>query len=492
MTSLRFPRGPRRWREGVRRFIGATDPVPAEAARAMRRRWHELPRGARTSSQTLGRIAVGCEGTHGVFPQCNLTCRPCYHSADANKVRVDGSHTLEEVTRQMKLLRELRGPRAHAQLIGGEVSLLSPDDHAAALAAMRSHGREPMSMTHGDFDFDYLRALVTAPDGSLRLPRVSFAAHFDSLMRGRSGAPRPRCEHELDGHRAAFAAMFARLRAETGARYYLAHNMTVTRANLDQVARVVATVRHLDFSTMSFQPAARVGDPRRWGTDLDEGVSVDEVWQRIEHGMGQRIAWRAVQVGDPRCNRTAFGILVGERWVPLLDPESGADLAFRDSVFERVPGLSLAADRAWISAVKVIRLTTTHPRLAVRSLAWARRFTRRAGGWTRLAVALSGRHVSLKTFVVHAFMDASVVEPAWRELKAGTRAEDPEVRAAQERLQACAYSMAHPETGELVPACVQHSVLDPGENRRLVTMLPMPSRRRDDLTTGGESANARR
>lgn len=50
----------------------------------------------------------------------------------------------------MALLRKVRGPRAHAQLIGGEVSLLSPDDHAATLQIMRSYGREPMSMSHGE------------------------------------------------------------------------------------------------------------------------------------------------------------------------------------------------------------------------------------------------------------------------------------------------------------------------------------------------------
>jgi hypothetical protein len=32
--------------------------------------------------------------------------------------------------------------------------------------------------------------------------------------------------------------------------------------------------------------------------------------------------------------------------------------------------------------------------------------------------------------------------------------------------------MAHPETGELVPACAQHAVLDPLENLRLQELLP--------------------
>lgn len=34
-------------------------------------------------------------------------------------------------------------------------------------------------------------------------------------------------------------------------------------------------------------------------------------------------------------------------------------------------------------------------------------------------------------------------------------------------------NMAHPETGELIPACVQHSVLDPEENKTLRTLLPV-------------------
>jgi hypothetical protein len=70
-------------------------------------------------------------------------------------------------------------------------------------------------------------------------------------------------------------------------------------------------------------------------------------------------------------------------------------------------------------------------------------------------------------------MDARVVRPAWELMRAGRTAEDPAVRAAQERLSACFYAMAHPETGELVPACVQHAVLDPAENIALARELPL-------------------
>ena len=33
--------------------------------------------------------------------------------------------------------------------------------------------------------------------------------------------------------------------------------------------------------------------------------------------------------------------------------------------------------------------------------------------------------------------------------------------------------MAHPDTGELVPACVQHALLDPAENLELRRLLPI-------------------
>jgi len=80
-----------------------------------------------------------------------------HHWPEANRVRIDGAHTVREMEAQMALLRSRRGPGQHAQLIGGEVTLLSPDDHAAALHAMLRHGRKPMSMSHGDFDYDSWR-----------------------------------------------------------------------------------------------------------------------------------------------------------------------------------------------------------------------------------------------------------------------------------------------------------------------------------------------
>jgi hypothetical protein len=461
-----------RVRAGWRRLAERTRPVHPETERALAERWAALPEHVRTPAQSLGRHAVGCEGTHGVFPRCNLTCTPCYHSADANKVRVDGGHTVREVDAQMAHLRERRGPYAHAQLIGGEVSLLPPDDHAEALLTMRRHGRSPMSMTHGDFDPGYLRALVTGDDGRLRLPRVSFAAHVDSLMRGRRGAVRPRSEAELHPFRERFVQVFRDLRAETGLRYYLAHNMTVTPANLDQVADTVRAVLPMGYSMMSFQPAAHVGDERRWKESYT-AVDADAVWAQLEAGLGRTVPHQAVEFGDPRCNRLGFGFLADGAWHPFVDPAAEAELRARDAFFAHFGGIAFSNTPPALLAVKVLRVLRSHPGDVRVALAWTRSLLRRVGGLRALAGAARRKQLGLMTFEVHSFMDAEQVGPAWAMMQRGETATDPQLLATQERLAACTYSMSHPETGQLVPACAQHSVLDIAENVELRRLLPL-------------------
>lgn len=444
-----------------------TRPEAPELSAALGRRWEQLPAHVRNDAQSIGRRTVGCEGTHGVFPRCNLACTPCYHSREANRVRVDGAHTVAEVDRQMELLARERGPGQNAQLIGGEVTLLDPDDHAAALAAMRRHGRKPMSMSHGDFDYEYLERLVLGPGGRPRLDSVFFAGHFDSMMFGRRGQRRVAREQELNGARRRFCDMFARLQREHGVGSYLAHNMTVTPRNVDQVAQVLRDCRRYGFRMFSFQPAAFVGNDARWRDDYAE-LSDDAVWAQMEAGAGTRLPYRVFQIGDERCNRTAYGVLVGQRWVALLDDRVAADLRARDTFYRVIGALDFAAPPALLAA-RLTRAFAREPRALLSAAAWARRFVRRAGGLARMR----REGVQPLTLVMHSFMNAADVRPAWEGLQRGQMSEDPRVRATQERLQACSYAMAHPESGTLVPACVQHSVLDPQENVRLQVLLPV-------------------
>jgi hypothetical protein len=321
-------------------------------------------------------------------------------------VRTDGPHTIAELERQMAYLRTTRGTGQHAQLIGGEVTLLGPEDHARALEVMERHGRKPMSMTHGDFDYDYLHDLAIAPDGSRRFRRLRVAGHFDSLMLGRRGVPRPRSEAELDAHRRRFVAMFERLRAQHGVGFDLAHNMTVTPRNLGEVASVVRSCAGMRFGMMSFQPAAYVGNPRRWKEDF-RAVTIDDVWAEIERGVGTRLPWAHLQMGDARCNRSAYGILAGGRWTPILDDRDERDLRVRDRFLDAFGGMDFERAPAALVAA-VARVVARHPAVVPAAAGWAARFVRRSGA-RRL---LTGRPRAL-TFVVHAFMDAEVVKPAW-------------------------------------------------------------------------------
>ncbi|MDD2857172.1 MAG: hypothetical protein PHU75_00700 [Candidatus Nanopelagicales bacterium] len=368
----------------------------------------------------------------------------------------------------MAYLRARRGPRGHAQLIGGEVSLLTPDDHAAVLHVMHDHGREPMSMTHGDFDYDYLQRLAVGPDGRRRFTRLSFAAHFDSLMRSRRTMPRPRTEADLHGPRRAFVQMFARLRREHGVRSFLAHNMTVTPANLAEVAEVAHAASMMGFSMLSFQPAAFVGDDRRWDGSYRE-ITNDDLWTQIETGIGTRVPYAGLQFGDQRCNRTSFGFMIGSTWHPLIDDTSPHDLAARDTFLTNLGGITLGGVPKWVAALRLARGVAAHPHVVPVGLRYARGLVQRAGG---LGALRHGR-VWPMTFVLHAFMDAADVAPAWAMLQDDQVSEDPHIRATQERLQACVYTMAHPETGMLVPACAQHAVLDADENAQLRTLLPI-------------------
>ena len=298
--------------------------------------------------------------------------------------------------------------------------------------------------------------------------RRQFAAHFDSLMRGRRGIPRPSAESELSPYRRGFVEMFDRLRREHGVRSYLAHNMTVTPTNVGQIADVVRDALTMGYSMMSFQPAAFVGDDRRWKEGFRE-VTGDDVWAQIEAGAGTRIPFAGVRIGDPRCNRTSFGFLVGSRWVPFVDDASPTDVAARDMFLRHFGGMTLGGARAWIAGLRVLRGVAAHPSILGPGSRYVAGLMRRSDG----PIALLRGRVRPMTFVMHTFMDAADVTPAWKLLQEGVISDDPAIRATQERLQACVYTMAHPESDMLVPACAQHSVLDPEENTELRRLLPI-------------------
>lgn len=463
-------------------------------------RYEELPDHVKTESQMLGRMSPGCEGTQGVFPRCNFSCHPCYHSADANKVRVDGMHTVTEVARQMESLRRLRGPTGHCQLIGGEVSLLPAEDHALALETMRFFGRIPMSFTHGDFDYDYLLRLAVLPSGRPRFSRLDFAVHFDIGMRGRRGAFRFHAESQLTPYRQRFVDMFRRLRREHGVHYYLAHNMTVQPTNLPTIADAVSDLISMGFRLISFQPAAlqgarRVDTVRNIVAD-DDGASV---WREIERGVGIRLPYSLFQMGDVRCNRMSVCGVVGANRddgcpahvFPLFDDTCSADVHARNLIMQNIGNIVLPPN---LIALKVFRTLIFKPWLLIPALSWMFRIIRRARGiWHILS-----RGIQPLTVVMHRFMDAEDVNTAWQLMERKVPSSDPVIEAAgpriretMERLAACSYAMAHPDEGRVVPACVQHSCYDDKLNETLSEQLPLsePAKSASEATLDFLSTN---
>lgn len=145
-----------------------------------------------------------------------------------------------------------------------------------------------------------------------------------------------------------------------------------------------------------------------------------------------------------------------------------ADLRVRDAFFRFFGGVSFSGTPLPQLLVKIARVVVVHPSAAIVAIGWASRMLRRV----KLMPLL--RHgIRPVTFVMHSFMDAAEVAPAWEAMQRGETCDDPDLAAVQQRLQACSYAMAHPETGEIVPACVQHSVLDPDENATLRRCLPL-------------------
>lgn len=428
----------------------------------------------------LGRLSPGCEGTRGVFPKCNFGCTPCYHSVDANKVRIDGLHTVTEIARQMQLLHDSRGSAAHCQLIGGEVSLLDPNDHVLALETMRFFGRIPMSFTNGDFDYDYLKRLAIKGSRK-RFDRIDFAVHFDIGMKGRAGTEHVKTEMDLNPFRKRFVEMFEVLRQRYGVRYYLAHNMTVQQSNLQYVAQAVIEMRNMGFRLLSFQPAAKQGNDKRWVLNLREVQDDDGemVWKEIEKGMGIRLPYSLFQMGDVRCNRMSVCATVGPKnscrakVFPLFDDLCPQDVKARDLVMTHVGNIVL---KPKILALKIFRILLRRPWLIIPVMRWCLRVAKRAGG----IVPILRWGITPLTIVMHRFMDANDVSEAWQLMEAGVSSEDPKVeetgpriRETMQRLASCSYAMAQPDTGRIVPACVQHSIYDPVENKELTEKLPL-------------------
>jgi len=157
-------------------------------AAAIARRWAELPEVAKTPGQVLGRFAPGCEAPTG----CS---RPAISSAPRATARGmptrSGWTAVTPSPRSRRRCRCSRSCAARARTPSSSTAShpAPPYDHAEALSSMRRHGREPISMTHGDIDYDYLRQLMLGPDGRRWLDPVLSAGVNTHSLRPAASTP---------------------------------------------------------------------------------------------------------------------------------------------------------------------------------------------------------------------------------------------------------------------------------------------------------------
>ena len=260
------------------------------------------------------------------------------------------------------------------------------------------------------------------------------------MMFGRRGIRRVRDEAELHPHRARFCEMFQRLEREHGVTHYLAHNMTVTPRNVDQVAGVIEQCRDLGFRMFSFQPAAFIGNANRWKDDYRD-VSTDAVWARSSGAPA------------PGCTGARFRSATRAATAAPTAPSSATDTCRCSTrttratphMLERLPpclrGHGLRRGAHWCVRAAGARSGVTG--FLAGGSGWARRFD----ATSRRRPCPPASPPRPVTFVMHSFMDARVVQPGLGCAAARGCRTEPEIREAQERLQACSYAMAHPEDG---------------------------------------------
>ncbi|MBK8248655.1 MAG: radical SAM protein [Gemmatimonadetes bacterium] len=386
------------------------EPVLSETrANLARSRARLLPQ-FRTPQQMLGRQGNGCGATIGAMPRCDFACRGCYLGDEANRIP---AASVEEVKAQMRALRPLLGNAGNLQLTDGEVTLRPAGEIVELLQYATSLGLIPMLMTHGDSfrrQPGLLERLIV--EGGLR----EVSIHVDTTQRGRRGDRwrAARTEAELNPLRDEFAAMLRDAARATGAPVRGATTMTVTRENLDGVPDVMRwLLRNADvFRLVSFQPIAQVG---RTEEGLGGGVTVDELWDRIAHGLGTTELSRAHQwLGHPGCNRFVHGIVAtggehGSRYLPVRVDGDGDGPRIVDEFLDQFGGVTFRRDagvRRWLRAAA---LAWHAPRTTLGNVpAFVRYWLRRLDPghpWRAAANLLRGRtHLQSLVVVSHHFM----------------------------------------------------------------------------------------
>ncbi|MBV8586892.1 MAG: hypothetical protein JO308_11450, partial [Verrucomicrobia bacterium] len=303
------------------------------------------------------------------------------------------------------------------------------------------------------------------------------AVHIDLTQRGRAGRIRQRLtsELELNPIREAFTQLVRAIRARTGLPLELAHNCTVTEANLGSIPNLVRWFladpdRTRIWRNLSFLPEANTGRTISSG----RRATPQQVWEAICSGLGVKISGHTLIGGHPDCNQGAT-LLVSRRtgkFLPMTFPDRQTEALFAKmlSKLGAVSTMTTDADPvrtggktllAWRVAGALARQPLLVGKVACRLVALIANREIPLG----LSADLLSGHAHTVTVGTHNFMDAEAVAQA---------ESDPVVRT---RLQACVFKGAvrNGKTGEweTVPMCSMNQ-------SRWREVLSAPERRRSE------------
>ncbi|MEP7071629.1 MAG: radical SAM protein [Verrucomicrobiota bacterium] len=431
-----------RWQE---RWAAFRDPVNAEKASILQKRWDSLPPELQTANQISGRHLTHCGFILGAS-YCSFHCTHCYLPKNANRVPIPA---LEEVKAQIDANRRFQGPGGGLQITGGDVADAywksgRADELVEIIRYAIAVGLVPMLMTHGQTLLEqpeFFERLVV--EGGLRQVSV----HVDATQAGRHGFPIGRVQSESDLHpvRAAFTELAQKIRRRTGFAVEYALSFTVTRKNIDDVPDVIRWYladpeRTRIWRMLSFQPEADTGRT----IFSERPVNPDLVWEKICEGTDLPLERGGTHFGHPDCNSWA-SLLISRRegrYIPLL-PTDDRTKKLLGEILARVGGLSLVTDDARTAPWRIAGILFQNPSLAARTLFHLVRLlvTRRFPLHMFLDL-VSGKAHTLGVGT-HNFMDAAQVARADA---------DPVIKA---RLDSCVFKGAVRENGKWrdVPMC---------------------------------------
>ena len=402
----------------------------------LKKRWSGLPAELQTPNQIAGKTIVACGATHHVMEKCNFSCTCCYLGAEANKTE---PLPFAEVKEQLDVMRKDFGIGGKAQITAGEVTLLPLEDLGRIISYAVEIGLDPMVMTHGQRFIDepeYLISLVR--DYGLR----KISIHIDTTQRGRRGISSKMTETDLHTVRDGFAALIRRVRKETGHPLSVASTVTVTDANLADVAGITRWFfKNADaFRLVSFLPVASVGRTR----ESQGSVERPGLWEQIHEACGQEINRLPIQFGHRQCNNIVPVLLVntGSETVVLEGVREGnsADELMLSRAIDII-GSGINFSLSWQKNLKPFAsILMKNPRFMLQTLKYTfyRVWSERAKLSKIIGQAMTEKAFPRPRpflFVIHNFMSPAEIK----------------TEEGQARLDACIFKV--PVDGELISMC---------------------------------------